>query len=389
MIAVVAGLVIGLGGGFGLLPLLSSEPAAHDDAGKPAQPRTNLLAGSFERAPAVNFGGQPLPDACALVQPADLERLGIPIAYPVDIKHTYLDPQVTDPQVHSRSRQAPAECLILIQGREDGILPSVRVEFHAVPFSHENDVRVFDYGYEHRTKGDLVLYVDRPEPGSSYDFRAKVPLGDGKLIGVTLSDPLESYRGVPTSQLFDQIVDTVLDNYARGATGVQGFRYQEPYGTPPSACAVFSPAAFELVTGKQDSGWVEERIPSYERQILNSRVGGYIYLEYTCRRVDRAALDESGPTTGKELTVTYYRNEREAAAHDELCKASTDIGVLGLDTAVGDGQSCISTVLDSSTLLFRSGRAGFSLPANEGEDPRTFRDRAVPITQQILRDLNG
>lgn len=388
-IAVVAGLVIGLGGGFGLLQLRNSQPAASDEEGKPATPRSNVLVGAYERRPAPTVDGRVIVDACALLPPGELDKIGIPVRHPANVLHGYLDTDVEGgPSVSEGWSMSPVSgCSYAVHS--DKGLPGVSVEFNAAPFTSEDNFESEVFEPRSRVRNGLTVFTGKTRTDG---WAAEIPVGDREFIRVVLDEPEslpDSFGGVPTRQLFDRVVDTVVDNYRSGAVGVQGFRYEQPWGEVKSACDVFTAAAFRVATGEPDSGWVEEIIPVSEYQMLNSRVGSYMYLEQTCHRISKQRLNSTTEGAGEQVRVTYYRDAAQAAAHDDHCQMTVDIGVQDTGAKLGDGQSCVTTFQDLTTFEFRSGKLGISLTANKGEDPRAFRDRAVPVAQQILRDLNG
>ncbi|GAA0532859.1 hypothetical protein A8924_1568 [Saccharopolyspora erythraea NRRL 2338] len=383
-IAVAMGAVIGLGGGYGILALTSngSEQAAPESA--PPAPRLDLLADSVERAPMPTYEGQHIVDACALLQPGQVEQLGIPVSHPADIYHFYIDPEIADgPRAVHGTGDAPSSCNFFVHGREGGT-PNISLDFLAVPFNKQTSVEVYgSRPEEKRTLGEFFIYTQDVDE----DLIAKIPFSNGTMIEVRGSDLLDEYNGRPKRQVFDEIVNTAISNFNAGRSGVQEFRYKQPYGEVEGACDLFSGKAFELATGQRDSGWVEEKVPAYEQQVLNSSVGRYTYVEQSFLRRSPQNIDDPYNQGSEELKVRTYENERIAGAHSDLCTPGGASQVYETGVQIGDGRSCISVYDGSPSIYFRSGRTGFELYGSQGTDPMAFRDRYVPVAQQLLQDM--
>ena len=257
------------------------------------------------------------------------------------------------------------------------------MSFKAVPFNKEYEVQADSYIAEKRTLGEFAIHTTDVDG----NLVADIALPNGTLISVRGARFSPTYGGKPKREVFDEFVDTVLNNYKTIPLGVQEFRYHAPYGEVTSACELFSTRAFEKATGQRDSGWVEEMVPSYEFQILRGSVGRHTYLEQTCLRQSAQRVDDPYLPGGKELKVRTYETSSMAQAHDDLCAQFPDTQVLDTGAVIGDGRSCISVHDGTPRIYFRSGRTGFELYGKQGDDPVAFRAQIVPAAQQIIQDM--
>ncbi|MFI5615020.1 hypothetical protein [Amycolatopsis sp. NPDC051903] len=384
--------------------------ARPDSSPEAKQAETGIALQNLTTAPAkaMTYAGQPVYDACAIMNPFLMRQAG----FVINPEKTFTQKKFTgddgppapgavtyDPSGTHISPEPASECLMA--GKDDKYNLSLSIDqkqYESTDLSSDRDTvwrlatnseaqqSVQSHTVSHETRGDVQIYVTMGTPVYPDEYQVYFFWG-GDQYWATLDMHASDYGtaedtpGItknPTDAL-KFLTDQVAGKLAAGPdkVGHSKYAYGAPWNTP-TACDVYKPEDWGLsFTDDTASGRVQEQSSIGPVQLTadpqDPGRGPWNYVWSSCYRMNHANTGNLVNQDGLTVQIDTYDNVEGATYSDHVsCRPHTD-GPDGpppeeTNAKLGDGDTCWVPTGGSPHLVFKVGRHVVTMWAFKHED---------------------
>ncbi|WP_432854462.1 hypothetical protein ACQPXB_20240 [Amycolatopsis sp. CA-161197] len=374
------------------------------------QAETGIALENLTVAPAeaMTYAGQPVYDACAIMNPFLMQQAG----FVINPEKTFIQMKFTgndgppapgsvtyDPSGTHSSPEPASECLMT--GRDDKYQLGLSIDqkqYESDGFSSDRDTiwrlatnpesqqSTQSHTVSHETRGDMQIYVTMGTSVYPDEYEVYFFWG-GDQYWATLTMHASDYGTPEDSPGISQepadalkfLIDQIAGKLAAGPgkVGLSKYRFAPPWNVP-NACDVYRPEDWGLsFTDDTASGRVQEQSSigpvRFTADAQDSGKGPWKYVWSSCYRMNHAntgnLIDQDGLTvqldTYDNLDGATYSNQVQCHPHTPGPGGAPSEET---EAELGDGDTCWVPTGGSPHLLFKVGRHVVTLWAFKHED---------------------